>query len=158
MPGLWQVGPVFNAKTFVGMGDEGIEFLSFDDICAIHVRGLAEFGEGLPGFLDEHVVRSAAAQAEAGAFGRYFHSFPAGMAAAYLYYLANQQGFINGNKRTAVGAAMEFLARNGYRLTATNLELFQVTIRLAGEDTKGSRESSLADLADWIAARLAPME
>lgn len=135
-----------------------IDFLSFEDICAIHDRALSEFGEGLPGFLDESVVRSAAAQAQAGAYGRYFHRFPAGMAAAYLYYLSNQQGFLNGNKRTAVGASLEFLARNAYRLDATNYELFQVTIHLAGEDAVLDRESALAELADWIEQRLAPME
>jgi prophage maintenance system killer protein len=74
---------------------------------------LEEFWAGAPGFLDEHAVRSAAGQRAAGAFGRFFHSFPAGMAAAYLYYLTNQQGSLNGNKRTAVGSAIEFLARNG---------------------------------------------
>jgi prophage maintenance system killer protein len=65
-----------------------------------------QFGAGAAGFVDEHVVRSASGQPEAGIAGHYFHEFPAGMAAAYLYYLANQQGFINGNKRTAVGAAI----------------------------------------------------
>jgi len=90
-----------------------IEFLTFEDVCAIHDRGLAEFGHGAPGFLSEHTVRSAISQPEAGIDGQYFHEFPAGMAAAYLYYLTNQQGFLNGNKRAAVGSALEFLARNG---------------------------------------------
>ena len=80
-----------------------IEFLTFEDVCAIHDRGLADYGEGAPGMLAEHSIRSAAAQPEAGIDGHYFHEFPAGMAAAYLYFLANQQGFVNGNKRIAVG-------------------------------------------------------
>ena len=98
------------------MGDEDvqpvqIEFLTFEDVCAIHDRGLLEFGEGAPGFIDENVVRSAAGQPEASVRGQYMHAFPAGMAAAYLFFLASQQGFVQGNKRTAVGSAIEFLAQ-----------------------------------------------
>ena len=117
-----------------------IEFLDFEDVCEIHDRALEEFGEGTPGFLDEHSVRSAAGQPSAGAFGEFFHSFPAGMAAAYLYYLTNQQGFLNGNKRTAVGSAIEFLARNGYALDVTNL--YRVTVGVAGEDAEGEQGHS----------------
>src|SRR5690242_5683914 len=42
-----------------------IEFLTFEDVCEIHDRGLLEFGEGAAGFIDENVVRSAVAQAQA---------------------------------------------------------------------------------------------
>lgn len=140
------------------MHEEPIDFLTFDDVCEIHDRALAEFGQGLPGFLSEPVVRSAAAQPEAGARGKYFHEFPAGMAAAYLYYLAKQQGFLNGNKRTAVGAALEFLARNGYQLRTTSLELYETTIRLAGEDVQMDRKQVLEELTTWIEDRLTPMK
>ncbi len=138
------------------MADE-IEFLSFEDVCAIHDVGLALFGHGLPGFLDEHTVRSAFAQAQAGMRGKYFHTFPAGMAAAYLYYLTNQQGFVNGNKRAAVGSALEFLARNGYRLAATPYEMYEFTVRVASEDVKRESKLVLAEIERWIEQRLRSM-
>src|SRR2546430_5106477 len=113
MPGPSQAGHLF--MTFDDEDDRKldqsvfdpsqIEFLTFEDICGIHDRALEQFGNGAPGFVSEHSVQSAAAQPEAAMYGQYFHDFPAGMAAAYLYYLTNQQGFVNGNKRTAVGAA-----------------------------------------------------
>ena len=84
-----------------------IEFLTFEDVCGIHDRGLLEFGEGIPGFIDQNAVRSAVAQPEASVFRQHMYEFPAGMAAAYLYFLAHQQGFVQGNKRAAVGAAIE---------------------------------------------------
>jgi death-on-curing family protein len=133
-----------------------IEFLTFEDVCAIHDRGLIQFGEGAPGIISEHSIRSAMAQPEAGIDGRYFHTFPAGMAAAYLYYLTRQQGFVNGNKRAAVGSALEFLARNGYELNASSYELYTTVIRLAGEDVKRERELALHELEIWIAERLSP--
>lgn len=135
--------------------EEEIEFLTFEDVCEIHDRALAEFGLGMAGFMSEHAVRSAAAQAEAGTLGQYFHEFPAGMAAAYLYYLANQQGFLNGNKRAAVGSALEFLARNGYRLNASSYEIYEITIRLAGEDVDESPSAVLSKLKAWIEEHLA---
>lgn len=137
---------------------EVIEFLTFEDVCAIHDEGLAQFGYGMPGFLDEHTVRSAAAQPKAGMRGKYFHSFPAGMAAAYVYYLTNQQGFVNGNKRAAVGSALEFLARNGYRLDATPYEAYEFTVRVASEDVKREPRLVLAEVERWIEHRLLPME
>lgn len=135
-----------------------IEFLSFEDLCEIHDRALAEFGEGMAGFIDEHAVRSAAAQAEAAVFGQYLHEFPAGMAAAYLFYLTRQQGFINGNKRTAVSAALEFLTRNGYRIRATTREVYLLPVDVASEDAPGDRHELLARVRHWIEARLSPMD
>ncbi len=135
-----------------------IEFLTFEDVCAIHDEGLAQFGHGLPGFLDEHTVRSASAQARAGMRGSHFHPFPAGMAAAYLYYLTNQQGFVNGNKRAAVGSALEFLARNGYRLSATPYEVYEFIVRVASEDVKRESKLVLAEIERWIVERLRAME
>jgi len=135
-----------------------IEFLTFEDICAIHDRALEQFGHGLPGFLSENSVRSAAAQPEAAMFGKYFHEFPAGMAAAYLYYLANQQGFINGNKRAAVTSALMFLARNGYRLNVSSYEVYHFTRSIAAEDAPGDSRFKLAEVTRWINEHLAPME
>lgn len=79
------------------------------------------------------------------------------MAAAYLYFLANQQGFFNGNKRAAVGSALEFLARNGYRLTASSFEVYKVTVAVAGEDVKRDCKQALAELTAWIEDHLEPM-
>jgi len=135
-----------------------IEFLTFEDVCDIHDHALDQYGYGIHGFLDEHTVRSAAAQAQASIRGKYFHGFPAGMAAAYLYFLANQQGFLNGNKRAAVGSTIEFLARNGFQMTVGNYELYEFTVRVAGEDVKTSTRRALAEITKWIEARLAPVD
>jgi len=136
-----------------------IHFLTFETICEIHDKGIADYGEGTLGILDEHAIRSASGQPEAGMLGEYFHEFPAGMAAAYLYYLTNQQGFLNGNKRTAVGSALLFLSQNGFMLkNTTPLEVYEITVGLAGENIKGDRKTILSELTKWIDQRLAPIE
>lgn len=78
------------------------------------------------------------------------------MAAAYLFHLASQQGFCDGNKRTAVVATIEFLGRNGYRLTASDWEVYLVTMRIADP---GHAERMLKDeVAEWILDRVEPEE
>src|SRR5688572_6999004 len=136
-----------------------IVFLTFEDVCEIHKRGISEFGQGQFGMLDEHAIRSASGQPEAGFAEGYFHTFPSGMAAAYLYFLTNPQGFINGNKRTAVGCALEFLARNGFKLKSTTMfEVYELTVKVAGENVNRDRKLVLAELAAWIEQRLTPVD
>jgi death on curing protein len=49
-----------------------IDFLSFDDVVAIHAEQLALYG-GRDGFIDEGVVRSAVAQPQATMFRNFLH-------------------------------------------------------------------------------------
>ena len=53
------------------------------------------------------------------------------IAASYAFHLAESQAFIDGNKRTAVVAAMVFLARNGVYCSATEVGLYQAMIEVA---------------------------
>ena len=54
------------------------------------------------------------------------------MAAAYAYHLAENQPFIDGNKRTAVLTALDFLELNKVNTSAiTNAELYDAMIRIA---------------------------
>lgn len=56
----------------------------------------------------------------------------ADMAAAYAYHLAENQCFIDGNKRTAVLAALYFLELNGVNTSPlTNDELYDAMIGIA---------------------------
>lgn len=96
---------------------DDIDFLTFDDVIAIHADQLAHYG-GSDGVLDENVVRSATEMSSMRAFGQYLHEDIAAMAAAYLYHFAAAQGFVDGNKRAGLATCHAFLARNGYWLDA----------------------------------------
>lgn len=48
------------------------------------------------------------------------------MAAAYLYHLARNHPFVDGNKRTALVCSLVFLGLNGERLQASPDDLFQL--------------------------------
>jgi death-on-curing protein len=117
----------------------------------LHDEQLALFG-GSQGILDEGVVRSSLAQASMTAFGQYLHEDIAHMAAAYLFHFAANQGFADGNKRTAVIAAATFLGINGYEMTATEDELYDATMEVAN----GRWDKAM--VADWIRDRLRPAD
>ena len=84
--------------------------------------------------------------------GAYVHEDLAAMAAAYLYHIAENQPYVDGNKRTAVAAALVFLAVNGQRLEVDEIELYKVTLSLANRE--GQVRSSKRDVADFIREHL----
>jgi len=54
------------------------------------------------------------------------------LAAAYAYHLAENQPFVDGNKRTAITTALVFLEFNGVATSAvTNAQLYDAMIGLA---------------------------
>lgn len=53
------------------------------------------------------------------------------IAAAYAFHLAESQAFLDGNKRTAAGAAIAFLVSNGCPDTDSNAEIYDAMIALA---------------------------
>jgi death-on-curing protein len=72
------------------------------------------------------------------------------MAAAYLYHLARNRAFVDGNKRVAAAAAFMFLFLNDLALECDEGELVDLTVRVAsGRTTK-------AAAAVFIAAHLHP--
>jgi len=96
---------------------------------AIHDRQLAEHG-GLPGLRDAGMVESALARPQnLAASGQ---PDVADLAAAYLYGLARNHGFSDGNKRTAWVAARLFLADNGGRLRFDPLDAVRTVEAVAG--------------------------
>ncbi len=54
------------------------------------------------------------------------------LAAAYAYHIAENQPFIDGNKRTAITTALAFLELNGISTSAvTNAQLYDAMIGIA---------------------------
>ena len=85
---------------------------------------------------------------------RYHYGGPevdlADLAAAYLYGFAQSQGFVDGNKRIGLAAALVFLAVNGRRLHAPGEELYRLTMGVADERARISEEA----VAAWFRERM----
>lgn len=109
----------------------------------LHRESLAEHG-GLPGLRDEGLLESALARPlNLAAYG-----MPdiAELAAAYGVGLAKNHPFADGNKRVAFLAVGLFLALNGYRLTASQVDATHTMLAVA------AGEIGETEFAAWLRA------
>ena len=127
------------------MAIEGWDWVSVDDAILAHQHSIANYG-GSDGVRDAGGLESAlaysqnlAANGEPGL---------AELAAGYLFAIAKNHAFVDGNKRTAWTVMRLFDALNGGRLEYERLEAVRFVEGVAGGkiDYDGARE--------WIAARL----
>ena len=118
-----------------------------DLVYAVHDIQLARHG-GLEGLRDRNVVESALARPEQ------FHVYgkpppdASQLAAAYAFGLARNQGFSDGNKRTAWVVARVFLADNGLNLQFSEIDAIRTM-----ESVAAGLINEL-ELAAWFRQRL----
>ncbi|MGQ0633434.1 MAG: type II toxin-antitoxin system death-on-curing family toxin [Planctomycetaceae bacterium] len=118
------------------MGASTIGFPSVDQVLAIHERVLREYG-GAESVRDRGLLESAVAMPAAGFGGQFLHLGIPAMAAAYLFHLCRNHPFVDGNKRTALAAAIAFLYANHFQLKASLKEVESLTLGVAdGSVTK----------------------
>ncbi len=125
-------------------------FLTKEEVEFIHDMQLAAFG-GQAGIRSENFLQSALGMPEQSFGGDYLHAYPFGMAAAYAFHLAENQPFIDGNKRTALHAAIEFLKLNGYDINDLSNKLYGAMIDMANR--KMTKEE-LAGLLQKLATNI----
>jgi len=122
-------------------------FLTLDEVLALHADQLARYG-GEPGLRDLGLLESALATPRATYRKGFLHGSLPEMAAAYLFHLAGNHPFVDGNKRVGLAAAIAFLGLNGLWLEAAPGELAELVLRVArGEATK-------AEVGEFIRARV----
>jgi death-on-curing protein len=120
-------------------------FLTREDVLMIHDDQIASFG-GTPGLRDEGLLDSALAQPQAMFGQQWLHPTIAEQAAAYLYHLAMNHPFVDGNKRTAFAVMDTFLRVNGYRLTLTDDAAYDLVLRVVqGQLDKAGIAGALVD-------------
>ena len=114
-------------------------FLTLDEVLQIHARSLAEHG-GSEGIREPGLVESALASAKNTLY--YGRGDVFDVAATYAFHLAESQAFVDGNKRTAVVAAMVFLAKNGVYAQPPRWSLYSAMIDVA------EKKKTKADVAE----------
>jgi len=108
----------------------GFEFLKVDEVLVIHRDQIERYGGAL-GVRDLGLLDSAIAQPAARFGGQYLHADVWEMAAAYLFHLALNHPFFDGNKRTAVAAALTFLRLNDVDFAFLEDELADFVLQVA---------------------------
>jgi death-on-curing protein len=86
--------------------------LTIEIVREIHAEAIKNFG-GLNGIRDQSLLASAAFAPQSSFGGRSPYTDLIDVAAAYLFYLCRNHPFLDGNKRTAMAAAIVFLRLNG---------------------------------------------
>lgn len=111
-----------------------VDYLDLRHVIAMHEVLIEKYG-GLHGIRDKGLLESA---------GNDLFPDVSSKAAAYAYYLSENQPFLDGNKRIATAAAATFLRLNGYDLKASDRELYETIMQLA------NKAISRDDLAAWF--------
>lgn len=109
---------------------EPILFLTLSEVEDMHADQIREFG-GSMGVRNLGGLKSAVAQPEAMFGGEYLHQGLFEMAAAYAFHIAENQPFVDGNKRAALNAALNFLALNGFEVVDEEGLLYPAMIGLS---------------------------
>ena len=123
------------------------EFLDADDVLEMHAMQLAVIGGG-SGLRHRGLLESACAQPNASFGGQYVHDGVFAMAAAYLFHIASNHPFVDGNKRAGILAALVFLDLNGISIESPSDDLYELTMRVAqGDVDKPAITAELARIA-----------
>lgn len=124
-------------------------FLSLDNVLTLH-RGTLHHEGGAQGIRDLALLESAVMMPQQQFDGVWLHPDLAAMAAAYLFHIARNHPFIDGNKRVSVLAAFVFLDLNGVELVAPPQALERTVLGVAA----GSMSKDA--LIDWMRAHAVP--
>lgn len=103
-------------------------FLHRETVEALHRLQINAYG-GIHGLRDPGVLESALARPlNKAAYGE---TDLIVLAAAYLFGLAKNHAFLDGNKRIAIVAAGVFLERNGLSINASDVDLYNFVMGVA---------------------------
>jgi len=121
------------------------KFLTISQVLDIHQRQIQKFG-GTSGVRDEGLLDSALAQPQATFGGELLHPTIGEQAAAYLYHLAMNHPFIDGNKRTAFAVTLTFLNLNGYSLNLSQEQAYNFVIQVVQREISKEELSAFLEL------------
>ena len=121
-------------------------FIALQEAIQTHRRLLPLYG-GMPGIRSRHGLESAVAAPQAAVYEGYLHSFPWGMAAAYVFHIIRSHPFMDGNKRTAMACAIKFLLDHGVELDLPPDESHRFAFRVA------EKEFNEEEIAAFLKAR-----
>ncbi|MFN6540185.1 MAG: type II toxin-antitoxin system death-on-curing family toxin [Nostoc sp. EkiNYC01] len=121
------------------------KFLTISQVLDIHQRQIQKFG-GTSGVRDEGLLDSALAQPQATFRGELLHPTIAQQAAAYLYHLAMNHPFIDGNKRTAFAVMLTFLNLNSYSLNLSQEQAYSLVIQVLQREISKEELSAFLEL------------
>jgi death on curing protein len=107
--------------------------LGIGTVVEIHAEAIKQFG-GLDGVRDENLLASAVLAPQSTFDGKSPYRDLIEIAAAYLFYICKNHPFLDGNKRTAMMAAIVFLRINGIEPLPDSTEWEKLMLDLAASE------------------------
>ena len=90
---------------------------------------------GAYGVRNLDLLSSALAMPIASFEGKYLHTDLYEQGAAYAFHICQNHPFVDGNKRTALAAALVFLSLNGIELDDPNEALYELMMNVSSKGT-----------------------
>ena len=112
-------------------GPKAPAWVTYEQVIAIHNRGLRRFG-GAPGLTDDVALQAALHHPLQQWL--YHHADLPGLAAAYASGLTTHRGFKDGNERIALLTMMTFLRKNGVAFSPDPAHAASIVMALAADE------------------------
>ncbi len=125
------------------MPNNAIQFLSLDEVLAIHQRLINVFG-GPAGIRDMGLLESALFRPQTGYYENIIH-----MSAALFESLLMNHPFVDGNKRAAFFVTDIFLRVNGYKIKVESTDAHNFIISLLE-----SKSAHYDSLLKWLESHI----
>ncbi|MEH2239252.1 type II toxin-antitoxin system death-on-curing family toxin [Nostoc sp.] len=123
------------------------KFLAKEDVIRIHDELVSESGESL-NILNEGLLDSALYSPQATFGGEYLYATIYEQASAYLFHIACNHAFEQGNKRTAFATMVTFLNVNDYHIEITEEEAEKLIVQVVTHEI--SKEKLPAILKNYM--------
>jgi len=120
-----------------------MRYLSAQELLVIHSEIIDQTG-GMHGVRDVGLLQSIIGKPKASFSGKELYEGIFRKAAVYLQSLVQYHVFVDGNKRTGIGAAARFLFLNGYQLNVRNKAMEKFVLKIAVEKLE------LSVIAHWL--------
>jgi death-on-curing protein len=127
-----------------------MKYLTAEQVLFLHARLISETG-GSHGVRDVGMLQSAVLRPQTTFEDQDLYPDIFSKSAALMHSLIQNHPFLDGNKRTAIAAAVLFLRINEYKFVATNQEVEVFTLSVA----RGERD--LAEIATWLMENSEPL-
>jgi death on curing protein len=128
-----------------------VQFLTIEDVMLVHDEMLGRFG-GADGMFGHHSLEASVMAVQATYGGEPLLRTLADIAAGYAYYITTSHPFVDGNKRTALGAALTFLYINRGPRPLVRLDAWQdvmVAVACGKVSREELAEAFAAEMGEW---------
>ena len=111
-----------------------VKYFTVDQVIGFHAQALLIGDVGAEGLRSPHELASAVFSPQQSAFEQDAYPSIPEKAAAYGFFIAENQPFVDGNKRTASITMLAFLKINNYEFYQTDEEIEEMFVAIGDEN------------------------